>query len=743
MRHYKIVLCIFLIFSFSVCWAEQPKNLTRNGKIVRHTFAARSYLERLHDGDRNQVFRSSLYDTLPVSIVFGFSGQEITPMQFHLYLPEAERLSRPTRIEILASASSPSVGFFSLGRYKISSQGSRHIFPIPPTPVRYVMIRVLNSTDQRSFHINELEILGILGRQKSKYSFLFSPVSSEILLDRIKADPTLRIEFHPLERELFRDAADGRLTRFSFSNAALIASGVISQLSREVYLSKIEGILKRLKPYLRRNRDYFQRAKLIFLFLHRYYFKRYNLYATDLHVTLNRGEYNCVSSSILYNIVGRIAGLDLRGIEVPDHTFSILYKGLQHIDIETTTPVGFDSENSREAALVVQRQTGFVYIPTRNRAKRREVSVIGQIALIYYNRGVILARQKRFDESTRNYVKALMLDKNLTSAIKNMIANFGNHGNQLSRQGYFREGIRKIQIALKIAPQDKTLRNNLIAVYHNWALHYIKRHHYRSAIQILQKAHRNFPEETVFLSDIAEVYYANAKRHYDREELTEALEILNQGIRENDHPKIRKFLENARSSLFFSAAQEKIKTGNWEKAIEIFEQGLSVEPRNQNLRIARNVVYFKWAQEMERTVSLKAAARIYKKAMVKDPTEWRFAHNLKAIYHRRTRKYLEQKDFEKALMTLKELDSVSPSEKSTKNNILYIYQQWSRSLLQGEKIKSAYRAYKISYSQFPKYKEIRTMFFKMFSNNSIEMDSKAKLFFWSRCFILFTKRIPL
>ena len=76
---------------------------------------------------------------------------------------------------------------------------------------------------------------------------------------------------------------------------------------------------------------------------------------------LDGKTFNCVSSAVIYNIIALRLGLDVRAIEVPDHAFSIVYDGTAHMDVETTTPLGFNP--ARDQIEAFERMTGFRYIP--------------------------------------------------------------------------------------------------------------------------------------------------------------------------------------------------------------------------------------------------------------------------------------------------------------------------------------------------------------------------------------------
>ncbi len=59
------------------------------------------------------------------------------------------------------------------------------------------------------------------------------------------------------------------------------------------------------------------------------------------------GSYDCVSSSILYVCLAKAAGLCVAAKNIPGHTYVCMHSGTKKIDIETTTPNGFNSRKEK------------------------------------------------------------------------------------------------------------------------------------------------------------------------------------------------------------------------------------------------------------------------------------------------------------------------------------------------------------------------------------------------------------
>jgi hypothetical protein len=142
-----------------------------------------------------------------------------------------------------------------------------------------------------------------------------------------------------------------------------------------------------------------ERGEYLLSWMHRRYLKTYSLQQTRLDTLLAGGRYNCVSSAVLYLILGTAAGLEIRGVMTKDHAFAALRAGDQWIDVETTNPYGFDPGNRKEFHDQFGKVTGFAYVPARNYRDRASISPLELISLIFSNRITELERRNRFAEA--------------------------------------------------------------------------------------------------------------------------------------------------------------------------------------------------------------------------------------------------------------------------------------------------------------------------------------------------------
>ncbi len=141
------------------------------------------------------------------------------------------------------------------------------------------------------------------------------------------------------------------------------------------------------------------RAEKVLSFMHRTFLRSYSERQTRLDTLLRRGSYNCVSSAVLYLILGRAAGLDVGGVVTRDHAFCTVSFGGELIDVETTSPYGFDPGSKTEFQDEFGRVTGFSYVSPRNYRERAPLEPVQLVSLIFSNRIADADAAGRYAES--------------------------------------------------------------------------------------------------------------------------------------------------------------------------------------------------------------------------------------------------------------------------------------------------------------------------------------------------------
>jgi tetratricopeptide (TPR) repeat protein len=428
---------------------------------------------------------------------------------------------------------------------------------------------------------------------------------------------------------LFADAADGKLDKFSFAEACLIASGVNDADARKKYLAQIDTIEADARKAIESAKTPAERGEKLLKFLHAGPMaKGYESKQTDLHVILDTGTFNCVSSAVLYNVIGRRLGLDLKAVEIPQHVFSVLYDGDKRIDVETTNARGFDPSDDNGGPKKVTKEE-------RHSGHRREVGEAGLAAVIAYNHGVALTDEKKYAEAIRVNFFALALDRTSPSAAGNAMAGLTNWPLELARAEKFEDALTVLAVGLELAPKHSSLENNHKAVWSEYAESLAKAGKLDEALTVLRRAAKSAPQGD---------------------------------------------FETRQAFLFIKPAQEKIEAKQWEDALKVYESGLGkVDAQAKKvLTDARAGLYFEWAQSFEKAGEFEKALDVLRRGSKADPKDSRFKQNTVAVYDAWANKHMEKKDWSGAIKVyeagLKEL----PNEGHLKNNLAYCKQEMGR-----------------------------------------------------------------
>jgi len=428
------------------------------------------------------------------------------------------------------------------------------------------------------------------------------------------------------EASLFEDARDGKLDQHSFADACLITSGVTDPSARKKYLAELDRIEADARKSLKDAKSASEKGERLLKFLHTGPMaKGYDLEQTDLHVLLDTGRFNCVSATVLYNVIGRRLGLDLRAVEVPEHVFSVLVDGDRRIDVQTTNARGFDPTRDRKSNEKSKKTGGAVKIPEKHAKDRREVGEAGLAALIAYNHGVALAKEKRFHDAIMANFRALALDKSNPGAASNALAGLTNWPLELAKAGKFEEGLTVLAVGLELAPKDSALRNNHKVMWGEYAESRMKAGEVNEAIAILRRAAKTGAGED-FETRQAYLFARPANDLMDAGKWDEALKVLDAGLKVVD-PKAQKKLRDYRVGLFLRWAHAEEKKDRFEVALDILRRA-AAEEKDPKIHHNTLAVYDAWADGYMQRGDWAAAIEVYERGLKELPGDKHLTNNL-------------------------------------------------------------------------------------------------------------------
>ena len=111
------------------------------------------------------------------------------------------------------------------------------------------------------------------------------------------------------------------------------------------------------------------RGRSVLKLLYQDYLTTYDFNQTKTNVALQTGVYNCVSSALLYMVVAKAAGLEVRGQKTSEHAFCTVYIQNKKIDVETTNPYGFNP-GSKETIENEDKIQGYYVVPKKYYSNR-------------------------------------------------------------------------------------------------------------------------------------------------------------------------------------------------------------------------------------------------------------------------------------------------------------------------------------------------------------------------------------
>jgi tetratricopeptide (TPR) repeat protein len=200
-----------------------------------------------------------------------------------------------------------------------------------------------------------------------------------------------------------RLARNGAAYWQDLAEAALWASSVNagpgSEEKAAAYMGRINSAAAELSTAADLPANPKERGEYVLVFLHKRFLKSYSEYQTRVDEIFISGRYNCVSSAVLYMVLGLSAGLDVSGVMTKDHAFITVNTGAERIDVETTNLYGFDPGNRKEFHDAFGKATGFAYVPAKNYRDRVEISGIELVSLILSNRIAVLEKGNRYSEA--------------------------------------------------------------------------------------------------------------------------------------------------------------------------------------------------------------------------------------------------------------------------------------------------------------------------------------------------------
>lgn len=329
-----------------------------------------------------------------------------------------------------------------------------------------------------------------------------------------------------LERQLFSDASDGRFDKFSLLDAALIASGISDSGKLELYKKRVSNWCDELRQKGIFNNSPRKQIEILFDFMHSCILNgKYNIASTDLRQALDGGDYNCVSSTVLFNCLAGELGLSCSGLETPGHALSRIYLPDGTLDVQTTCPRWFHLQNDPiKQAEVLEKTIGRQ--SASDKKTFSEITPIQLTAMIYYNKGVDLLAEKRFADAANANRNAVVLDPFNSTARGNYLATINNWALDLGTKARFSDAVALIRQGLALDPRYEPFKLNFVHLHYQWTKQLCQEANYRDASEILYLASSSMPESDYLRHIVWDVYRRWAQAMLDLDQTDQAFAVF-------------------------------------------------------------------------------------------------------------------------------------------------------------------------------------------------------------------------
>ncbi len=285
----------------------------------------------------------------------------------------------------------------------------------------------------------------------------------------ISLNLTIGLLGQPLSLRLAHDVSDGQLDDFSRIQAAFIVSGADSRERLQQGMMWFEALLSDIRAKSLIGFDRVPSAEKLFLYLHTTWLQDYHVHATTLFDIMERRAFNCVSATVLYNLLCDELGLSTEAFETPTHVYTIFSNVGERLMVENTTSMGFNIINNlqRYSKYLLQYyphnealKIGLDRLYAHENAHGRPINNTELLGLICYNRAVFHAEQKDYPQAYEMVKLARMLNSDSRSNRRFEISLYYRWGHELFQAKQFVDAFEIMADAIHRYPDNDDFKRN-------------------------------------------------------------------------------------------------------------------------------------------------------------------------------------------------------------------------------------------------------------------------------------------
>ena len=266
-------------------------------------------------------------------------------------------------------------------------------------------------------------------------------------------------------------------------------------------------------------------------------------------------------------------------------------------------------------------------------AFQRALEIEPQLGVSSVQIARIFQQKGIYDQAIRHYTQAL---KTAPSAEV-----FGALGTLWLLQNEFDQAVNSLQRALTFAPDSATLNQNLLAAYHRWGVHYLKTDQFSEALKCFERGLKRFPFSEILLSD-------RAATHTSAGEYQKALDIYQRVLQINPEDTVARI---GMGTTLNNWGSQHARNKDWEQALAYYQQALEYDPacRPALQNLGETLMRVGWEQEANG--DMEGAIGTYQKLIAVAPDNAEVHNNL-GVIHFKKREYSKAKTYFETALTL-------------------------------------------------------------------------------------------
>lgn len=368
--------------------------------------------------------------------------------------------------------------------------------------------------------------------------------------------------------------------RFPLKTALLLAAGV-SEDNLAGYLQQLNRFDDGIKES-RKNQGDYQFARTAFQMMHSNLLKRYDANTTTLDVALSTGVFNCLSSTALYSSILEDFKIPFFIMVLPTHIYSTLNLEGREVDVENTTPYGFDISTNEKAQEELKRNTGFTY--TRADPNLEMAGKRGMIAYTYANLSYFQSKAGKRKEAFQSALKSIVVFREGRQIYTNAVASYCEYSLYLADyEKKFDESLSILEDAISNLPRKEIFITNYFYVLDKYISALTDAGKDSEAFAVYDKAKKVVGQNT----DVEDALFFRIFKRLTQQEqdyqkaydFTKAEMLTNQMNR-------GKISDLYRQNFYYAAEQRIIELnalGKYEDAIALYEDAVKTAGPEKNV----------------------------------------------------------------------------------------------------------------------------------------------------------------